>query len=137
MDDRNYAENGFMVGTAHSGQTVTSPDGKTGSADTVSRVFTIFVKNGETYSYNANALNPSIGVPDGVDANLVGFVAAKHLDYEWILAHKGQTDGSNVTFYLKPYWKTLDGVEVTQNNIKGVSITSDGKDIQYVNIPNP
>ena len=134
VDDRNYAENGFMVGTAHSGQTVTSPDGKTGSADTVSRVFTIFVKNGETYSYNANALNPSIGVPQGMNPNLVGFVAAKHLDYEWILAHKGQTDGSNVTFYLKPYWTTLDGVTVTQDNIKGVNITADGKGISFVNV---
>ena len=134
VDDRNYAENGFMVGTAHSGQTVTFPDGNNGSADTVSRVFTIFVKNGETYSYNANALNPSIGVPQGMNPNLVGFVAAKHLDYEWILAHKGQTDGSNVTFYLKPYWTTLDGVTVTQDNIKGVNITADGKGISFVNV---
>lgn len=136
VDDRNYAENGFMVGTAHSGQNVSTLDANSGSADTVSRVFTIFVKNGETYSYNANALNPSIGVPQGMNPNLVGFVAAKHLDYDWIQAHVGN-DPDTPTFYLKPYWKTLDGVEVTQNNIKGVSITSDGKDIQYVNIPNP
>ena len=133
VDDRNYAENGFMVGTANSGQDVTSLDGKSGPADTVSRVFTIFVKNGETYSYNANALNPSIVVPDGVNANLVGFVAAKHLDYDWIQAHRGQTAGA-ATFYLKPYWTTLDGVTVTQDNIKGVNITADGKGISFVNV---
>ena len=132
VDDMNYSANGFMVGTANSGQDVTSLDGKSGPADTVSRIFTIFVKNGETYSYNANALNPSIVVPEGMNPNLVGFVAAKHLDYDWIQAHKGQTDGA-ATFYLKPYWTTLDGVTVTQN-IKGVNITADGKGISFVNV---
>ena len=132
VDDMNYSANGFMVGTAHTGQNVSTPDANSGPADTVSRVFTIFVKNGETYSYNANALNPSIVVPEGMNPNLVGFVAAKHLDYEWIQAHKGQTDGA-ATFYLKPYWTTLDGVTVTQN-IKGVNITADGKGISFVNV---
>ena len=137
VDDRNYAENGFFVGKSRQGQVVTGEEnGYIKTADTVSRVFTIFVKNGKTYSYNANALSPSIVGPQGVDKNLVGFVAAKHLDYNWIKAHVGD-DPDTPTFYLKPYWTTLDGVEVTQNNIKGVSITSDGKDIQYVNIPNP
>ena len=132
LDDRNYADNGFFVGDASDGQNVTSLDGKSGSADSVSRVFTIFVKNGETYTYNANDLSHSIGVPDGVNANLVGFVAAKHLDYDWIQAHRGQTAGA-ATFYLKPYWTTLDGVTVTQN-IKGVNITADGKGISFVNV---
>lgn len=133
VDDRNYAANGFMVGTAHTGQNVSTPDANSGPADTVSRVFTIFVKNGETYSYNAHGLNDSIGVPEGMNPNLVGFVAAKHLDYNWIQAHKGQTDGT-ATFYLKPYWTTLDGVTVTQDNIKGVNITADGKGISFVNV---
>ena len=132
VDDMNYSANGFMVGTANSGQDVTSLDGKSGPADTVSRIFTIFVKNGKTYTYNAHALNDSIVVPDGVNANLVGFVAAKHLDYDWIQAHRGQTAGA-ATFYLKPYWTTLDGVTVTQN-IKGVNITADGKGINFVNV---
>lgn len=133
VDDRNYSANGFMVGTAHSGQNVSTLDANSGPADTVSRVFTIFVKNGATYSYNAHELNPSIGVPQGMNPNLVGFVAAKHLDYDWIQAHKGQTDGV-ATFYLKPYWTTLDGVTVTQDTIKGVNITADGKDISFVNV---
>lgn len=132
LDDRNYADNGFFVGDASDGQNVTSLNGKSGSADSVSRVFTIFVKNGETYSYNANALNDSIVVPEGMNPNLVGFVAAKHLDYDWIQAHRGQTEGA-ATFYLKPYWTTLDGVTVTQN-IKGVNITADGKGISFVNV---
>ena len=67
-----------------------------------------------------------------MNPNLVGFVAAKHLDYDWIQAHKGQTEGA-ATFYLKPYWTTLDGVTVTQN-IKGVNITADGKGISFVNV---
>ena len=135
VDDRNYAENGFFVGRSRQGQVVTGEEnGYIKTADTVSRVFTIFVKNGKTYSYNANDLSPSIGGPQGVDKNLVGFVAAKHLDYNWITAHVG-TDPDTPTFYLKPYWTTLDGVTVEQDNIEGVSITSDGKDIQYVRIP--
>ena len=133
VDDMNYSANGFMVGTAHTGQNVSTPDANSGPADTVSRVFTIFVKNGVTYSYNANALNPSIVVPEGMNPNLVGFVAAKHLDYDWIQAHRGQTTDT-ATFYLKPYWTTLDGVTVTQDNIKGVNITADGKGISFVNV---
>ena len=136
----NYAENGFFVGRAYSGQDVTQPDnGYISSADSVSRVFTIFFKGKgkEPLHYNANDLNDSIGVPEGVSsANLVGFVAAKHLDYDWIQAHVG-TDPDTPTFYLKPYWTTLDGVTVTQNNIKGISITSDGTGFQSVTIPNP
>ncbi len=133
VDDLNYAENGFMVGTANSGQDVTSPDGKSGSADSVSRVFSIILKNKPALHYNANALNDSIVVPEGMNPNLVGFVAAKHLDYNWIQAHKGQT-ADTATFYLKPYWTTLDGVTVTQDNIKGVNITADGKGISFVNV---
>ncbi len=133
VDDMNYSANGFMVGTAHTDQNVSTPDANSGPADTVSRVFTIFVKNGETYSYNANALNPSIVVPEGMNPNLVGFVAAKHLDYDWIQAHRGQTTDT-ATFYLKPYWTTLDGVTVTQDNIEGVNITADGKGISFVNV---
>ncbi len=133
VDDMNYSANGFMVGTANTDQNVSTPDANSGPADTVSRVFTIFVKNGETYSYNANALNPSIVVPEGMNPNLVGFVAAKHLDYDWIQAHRGQTTDT-ATFYLKPYWTTLDGVTVTQDNIEGVNITADGKGISFVNV---
>ncbi len=133
VDDLNYSANGFMVGTANSGQDVTSLDGKSGSADSVSRVFSIILKNKPALHYNANALNDSIVVPEGMNPNLVGFVAAKHLDYNWIQAHKGQT-ADTATFYLKPYWTTLDGVTVTQDNIKGVNITADGKGISFVNV---
>ncbi len=133
VDDMNYSANGFMVGTAHTGQNVSTPDANSGPADTVSRIFTIFVKNGKTYTYNAHELNKDITVPEGMNPNLVGFVAAKHLDYDWIQAHRGQT-ADTATFYLKPYWTTLDGVTVTQDNIKGVNITADGKGISFVNV---
>jgi uncharacterized repeat protein (TIGR02543 family) len=135
VDDMNYAENGFFVGNAHLQQKVTSPDdGYISSADTVSRVFTIFFKDEgkDPLHYNAHSLNEDIVVPEGVNENLVGFVAAKHLDYAWIQGHFSTDDNAtSFTFYMKPYWKTLDGVTVEQDIIKGVNISNEGKEIHY------
>ena len=135
VDDMNYAENGFFVGNAHLQQKVTSPDdGYISSADTVSRVFTIFFKDEgkDPLHYNAHSLNEDIVVPEGVNENRVGFVAAKHLDYKWIQGHFSTDDNAtSFTFYMKPYWKTLDGVTVEQDIIKGVNISDEGKQIHY------
>ena len=136
LDDRNYADNGFFIGKAHSGQDVTSPDGNSGSANSLSRVFIIAIEKGDTYEqhrYNAHALNEDITVPNGVDADLVGFVAATNLGLDWIRLNRLTNDGT-ATFYMKPYWTTLDGVTVEQNNLMGVNISSNGKTINYVPI---
>lgn len=137
LDDRNYADNGFIIGKAHSDQNVTSLDEEiSGSANSLSRVFIIAIKKGDTYEqhrYNAHDLNEGITVPNGVDADLVGFVAATNLGLEWIRANRGTNDGT-ATFYLKPYWTTLDGVTVEQDNLMGVNISSNGKSIGSVPI---
>ena len=139
QDDRNYTENGFSIGKARSGQSVTTPCANSGPANSVSRVFIIALEVNDKYEphrYNAHDLNESITVPKDGNADLVGFVAATNLGLDWIRTNRGQNNEEGATFYLKPYWKTLDGVTVEQDNLMGVNISSNGKSISKVKISN-